>query len=109
MTETITIPRKDYEAAMARLQDLEDIVAAREADRGGRIPHEVAVRIMDGENPVRVWREHRKLSLRKLASEADLAPSYLSEIESGHKSGSIDALSRLARCLKTTLDALVAD
>jgi mRNA interferase RelE/StbE len=109
MTETITIPRKDYEATLARLQDLEDVVAARAADQGSRIPHAVAVRIMEGDNPVRAWREHKGVSLRKLANMADVSPSYLSEIESGRKPGSVDALNRLAGALGTSIDALVAE
>jgi mRNA interferase RelE/StbE len=108
MTETITLSREEYEAMQARIVDLEDILAARTAEQGARIPHDVAVRIMEGENPVRAWREHRGFSLRQLARTADVAPSYLSEIESGHKPGSVDALNRLAQALETTIDALVA-
>lgn len=108
MTETITLSREEYEAMQARIVDLEDILAARAAEQGVRIPHDVAVRIMEGENRVRAWREHKGVSLRQLARKADMAPSYLSEIESGRKPGSVDALSRLAHALETTIDALVA-
>lgn len=107
MSDTVTVPRAEYEAKMARLRDLEDIVAAREAERGPRIPHAVAVRIMAGENPVRAWREHRGVSLRRLAAAAGLSPSYLSEIERGAKPGSLDAMRRLAAALETGIEALI--
>lgn len=39
----------------------EDALAAREADDGSRIPHAVALAIMDGERPVLAFRRHRGL------------------------------------------------
>ncbi|MBF0372649.1 MAG: transcriptional regulator, partial [Alphaproteobacteria bacterium] len=59
MTETVTIPREEYEAMRARLEDLDDILAGHAAKTGAALPHESAMRILDGEHPVRVWREHR--------------------------------------------------
>jgi transcriptional regulator with XRE-family HTH domain len=60
-----------------------------------------------GESPVRVWREHRGLTLGELALEAELAPSHVSEIETGRKPGSVVAFGKLARALGVTIDDLV--
>ena len=49
----------------------------------------------------------RMLHLPPLAAAAGMAPSYLAEIETGRKTGSIDALKRLSRALDVTLDDLV--
>ncbi|MDE2838643.1 MAG: helix-turn-helix transcriptional regulator [Chloroflexota bacterium] len=107
-TNTVTLARAEYEALLARNEDLEDILAAREADKGGRIPHEVALAIIRGEHAVRAFRLHRRLTLRELAEKTGLAASYLSEIECGVKPGSLSAYSLIAGALGTTIDALAS-
>ena len=44
-TDTITLTRAQYEALLAEKETLADQVAARDADDGSRIPHEVALAI----------------------------------------------------------------
>ena len=46
--ETVTMPRKEYDALMERNSQLEDMLAAQDADDGVRVPHEVALDIMRG-------------------------------------------------------------
>ena len=70
MTETVTIPRAEYEAMQARLEDLDDILAAHEAMTGATLPHDLAMRVISGEHPTRVWREYRGLSASALAEAA---------------------------------------
>jgi transcriptional regulator with XRE-family HTH domain len=62
---------------------------------------------MEGESPVRVWREFRGLSLRALAAKSGVSPGYLSEIELGKKPGSVEAYKALAEALDTSVDWLV--
>jgi transcriptional regulator with XRE-family HTH domain len=50
---------------------------------------EEARRLIDGENPVKIWRGKRGLSQRALAAEAKLSSSYLAELETGRKTGSM--------------------
>lgn len=106
-TDTVTLTRSEYETLIARTEDLEDALAAREADDGSRIPHAVALAIMDGERPVVAFRRHHGMTLRDLAARTGIAASYLSEIERGLKPGSAAALSRIAAELRTTIDVLV--
>ena len=106
-TDTVTLARSEYEALIARTEDLEDALAAREADDGSRIPHVVALAIMDGERPVLAFRRHHGMTLRDLAARTGIAVGYLSEIERGLKPGSTAALSRIAAELGTTIDVLV--
>ena len=109
-TETIEIPRAEYEALLRRNEDLEDLVAALDADRAGaRIPHDVALAVMDGASPVTAFRNRKGLTLRGLARRAAISPGYLSQIEKGAKPGSAAVLSRLARALETTVDVLLDD
>ena len=103
--ETITVSKADYEALLARIEDLEDIAAA--AGTGITLPAAFADRIMDGEHPVRVWRDYRGLSLVDLAGRAGIAEGCVSEIESGKKRGSVEAYKALAQALETSVDWLL--
>ena len=106
-TENVTLTRSEYEALIARTEEIEDALAAREADDGSRIPHAVALAILDGERPVRAFRRHRGLTLRDLAARTGIAVGYLSEIERGRKAGSAAALARIGAALDATIDVLV--
>jgi hypothetical protein len=88
-TDTVTTIRAEYEAA-----------------RADALPAELVQRLLAGESPVRIWREHRCLTLGDLADRAGLAPSYVLEIETGLTLGSGAALIKLARVLKVEFDDL---
>ena len=105
--ETITITREEYDALMERARQLEEMLAARDADDGARVPHEVALSIMQGTGPVLAFRKHQGLTLRELSERTGLAVGYLSEIERRRRPGTITAWTRLARALDTTIDVLV--
>lgn len=107
MTEMISVPKADYDALLGRLRDLEDLVAAMEAEDDTSLPHAVAVPIMNGVHPVRAWREYRGLSLRALAEKAGLSASYVSEIETGAKTGTVETYKALAEALETPIEALI--
>jgi len=93
---------------MENQRDLVTIMLARMEDANQEyIPFEMVERMLDGESPVKVWREHRKLTVRALAEKAGVSPSLISEIETGKKEGSIATLKALARALQVDLDDLV--
>jgi quercetin dioxygenase-like cupin family protein len=52
---------------------------------------------------IRRLRERRGLSLRGLASAAAFSPSFLSQVENGHVSPSIDSMGRITAALGLTL------
>ena len=100
---------EEPETLVTRNVETEDRLAALDADDGSRIPHEVALAIMRGANPVAAFRSHSGITLRDLSERTGVAPSYLSEIERGLKPGSAATLSRIARECGTTIDTLVAE
>lgn len=112
--DTITVSRADWDTLQELLEDLEDVQDLKEIDRRvaagetEEIPWEVAKVLLDGENPVRVWRRHRQMSLRGLAQAAGVQPGYLSEIETGKKPGSFNAMAKIAEALGISLDDLAA-
>ena len=105
--ETVTLSRADYDALISRQEEREDLLAAREADDGSRIPHEVFLKVMNGENPVAAWRAYRGMTLRSLAEKTGLTNGYLSEIERGLKTGSVKTLNHIAEALDTKIETLM--
>ena len=72
-TDTITLTRAQYEALLAEKETLEDQIAALDADDGSRIPHEVALAIMQGERPIVAFRTHLGVTVRDLAARTGIA------------------------------------
>ena len=107
--ETITLTRREYDALIERNSQLEDMVAAQDADDGVRVSHEVALDIMRGKGPILAFRKHQGITLRELSEKTGIAVGYLSEIERGRKPGSTSALARIASALGTTIDVLVRE
>ena len=71
------------------------------------LPSAMVDALVDGQNPVRVWREHRGHSVKDLAASAGIAAAYLSQIEAGKRAGTVDTLRKIAMALNITLDDLV--
>lgn len=101
----VLLSEEDYEDLVDSLEAsavLADIAAGQEV-----WPLDIVEARANGENPVRVFRTYRKLSVSDLASAAGISQPYLSEIESGKKTGSVDVLKRIATALKVDLDDIV--
>ncbi|HVG81013.1 MAG TPA: helix-turn-helix transcriptional regulator [Methylomirabilota bacterium] len=109
--DEVILRRAEYDELIRRLEDLEDrgTVERVKKEKSRRyVPVEVVRRLISGEeSKVKVWREHRGLTLRALAEKAEIAPAYLSEIETGKKPGSVKALAALARTLDVQIEALI--
>jgi len=71
-----------------------------------RLPIGVVDRLIAGENPVRVWREHRGHSLRQLAEQAGVGIGCLSQIENGERKGTVFTLKKIATALDVDIDDL---
>lgn len=85
-----------YDEARARIAAGEEVV-----------PAEVTFAILDGANPIAVWRKHRNLTQQELATQAGISKAYLSQLESGKRRGTTEVLDRLASALGLDLDDLV--
>ena len=70
------------------------------------VPAEFVDRLIAGENPVKLWREHRGLSQRALAAQAGLNFAYPSQIETGARNGTVATMKKLAQALAVDLDDL---
>jgi DNA-binding XRE family transcriptional regulator len=70
-------------------------------------PAEVVNRLLDDDNPVRVWREYRGLTQAQLAKAAGITVSTISYIESGARKPSVEVLKSIAATLRVDVDELV--
>ena len=71
------------------------------------IPASVVNRLLAGDNPVRVWREHRGIKVGELATATKLSQAYVSQIEAGKREGSLGAMKAIATALDVTADDLL--
>lgn len=107
--ETVTITRDEHERLLQAAEDLEDIQTLTHARANPEegLPHEFMKRLIDGDAPVRVFRDWRGLSQSALARESGVNRVQIANIESGAKSGSAATLRKLADALGVPLDDLV--
>jgi DNA-binding XRE family transcriptional regulator len=100
--EWAVLPYEEYERLVEEAEMLQDVRAYDEAKKSVAageelVPSEVTYAILDGGNPVRVWREHRGMSRKRLAEASGLSTSYLSQVESGKRKPSLEALAAIAK------------
>jgi len=110
--EWAVLPYEEYERLVQEAEMLQDVRAydeARQAVAAGEelVPSEVTYAILDGGNPIRAWREHRGLSRKQLAEASGLSTPYLSQIESGKRKASPEALAAIAKELGLALDDIM--
>jgi ribosome-binding protein aMBF1 (putative translation factor) len=119
--DTITTPSGDL-LAITPLADCESLVALPEQSSDERaydeakrriasgedelVPSEFANRILNGENPVRVWREYHGMSAKDLTAKTGLSVAYISQIETGDCGGSFETMKKIAQALSVPLDDL---
>lgn len=85
--EYAVVPWTDFQRLSQAAEDREDaalIAAARESGEE-TFPQAVMDRLMDGENPTKVFREYRGMKQSELAQTAGTTATYISQIETGHR------------------------
>jgi DNA-binding XRE family transcriptional regulator len=106
----VVLPESEYQRLLGAASDeaLYDAAKARLAEDSERVPAEIVEALISGQNPIRVWRRHRGLTLEQLAGEAELSPAYLSQLETGKRRGTVPVLNRLAQTLGLELGDLTS-
>lgn len=114
------MPRDEYKTMKALADEAwEDRQTARLVDRAMAdiaagmpvFPLQVANRLVNGENPIRVLREFRGMTQAELATSEGLqiTQNYLSELETGKRKGPLALHQKLARVLGVPLDLLAGE
>ena len=111
--EWAVLPYEEYLELLEQAEMLEDIrdydaaKAALESGEDELIPAEVVYAILDGANPIKVWREYRRLTQQQLADKVKISKPYISQIETGKRTGTTEILSAIAKALDVSLDDVV--
>lgn len=109
----VILPEADYLRLLEAFEDSEDIESFRRfrallaTGEEELLPAAMVDAILNGENRIRVWREHRGLSATALAKTAGIAAAYLSQIETGKRDGTVETYRKLADALRVSLDDLI--
>ncbi len=92
--------------AEAALSD-EELFDLAMADRSGpAVPYAVVSRLINGENPVKVYREWRDLTQAELATKTGVTSGYVSQVERGIRQLSRKAQVTFATALGINTDDL---
>jgi DNA-binding XRE family transcriptional regulator len=94
--------------ALQDIRDYDSVKVALECGEEELIPSGVVYAILDGGNPIKVWRQYRRLTQHALAEKADISVPYLSQLETAKRKGSIKVLTAIAKALNVSLDDIVA-
>lgn len=107
------IPLAVYEKLIEMIEDAQDVADAKAIEEriargeGEYMPASVVNVILDGESPVKVYREYRKKTQAELAAEAGLSVDMIKKIESGKSDGSLKSLKAIAKALKVDLEDII--
>ena len=111
--EWAVIPFSEYEKLREALEDSEDIkdietnLKAIQEGKELTVPGEVTFAILAGTNPIRAWREYKRIKMIELAGKVGISSAYLSQIENGKRNPTIDTLKSIAKELKIDIDMLI--
>ena len=111
--QVVVIPADDYRVLLEKAEMLDDVAAydrAKAALASGDdelVPAVIVNAILDGKNPLRVWRQHREMSQSQLAEAAGISQAYLAQIETGKREGTVSLYRSLADVLEVDLDDLL--
>jgi DNA-binding XRE family transcriptional regulator len=113
--ELVVLPRAEYEALLDRAdrqaEDADDIAIydARKAELaagGAVLPPEVSAAILRGESrlkAIRNWRDETQLQLN---FKTGISQGYLSDLESGRRTGTPETIAKLAQALNVPVEWL---
>ena len=111
--ELVVVPRAVWEQLVAEVEDAEDIAAIREMEAAieagtmETFPGELVFAISNGANAVRSFRDHRGLTVEALAETAGLSRAYVTQIETGVRTGTAATLAKLAKALGVDVELLI--
>jgi hypothetical protein len=113
--ELVVLPRAEYEVLLERAaqeaEDAEDVAIydARKAElsAGGVVlPSEVSAAVLRGDSRLRAIRKWRDETQLHLEFKTGIGQGYLSDLESGRRTGTPETIAKLAEALNVPIEWL---
>ena len=106
------MPVAEYERLCEAIEDRSDSDSAADAETRRSAGEEyisaaMVDRMLAGENPLRVWRQHRGLTLAALGEQSGVLKSTISELENGKAQGKPSTWRALADALAVMVDDIL--
>ena len=106
------LPEAEYRHLAEIAEDNADLEAAVRAERRHAegeeyVPAAVVERLINGESPIKVWREYRGLTQQALGERIGLGKMTISSLETGKRDTSSRNWRRLAEALSVEIDDLI--
>jgi DNA-binding XRE family transcriptional regulator len=113
--EWAVIPYDEYLHLVEKaemLDDIHDFDRFQSAFAQGEeklFPVEFVDKLLEGQNPIKVFRKFRGMTQDGLAKKIDISIPYLSQLETNKRRGSVKVLTDIAKELGITLDMILGD
>jgi antitoxin (DNA-binding transcriptional repressor) of toxin-antitoxin stability system len=110
----VIVPHEEWLKIQEMIEDADDVrvydAAIRnfKADNRRTYPSEVVYAIADGKNPIKAFREWRRLTQAQLAAKAGMSVAVLSHLETGVRRAGLKSLQKLSKALDVPLDLLAS-
>ncbi len=105
------VPWQTFELISSVLSDTnlgdEEIYDIAKQSNEESFPIDVVDRLLAGESAVRVYRTHRGITQKELARKTGVNAVYISQIETGKRTGSAKTLAKIAKALEIDVDELI--
>lgn len=107
--ELVVLSRSDFDALLAIARDAEEDVddvaifdermAALSEGRDAPLPPEISAALLAGATRLRAFRKWKGLTQVEIAERAGLAQGYISDLDSGRKTGTGETMKAIAKAL----------
>ena len=107
-TQLAVIPMSEYIGLKEQLEEVVELrIIERNREQDKAIPHTYYHRVIRGENPIKVYREWRKLTQSKLATICGVTQANIAVIERFDNIGSVPLLFKIAHALNIDFEHIV--
>ena len=113
--ELVVLPRAEYEALLGRAdheaEDADDVAiydaSTAELNSGSVVlPEAISTAMLRGESRLKAIRNWRDMTQLHVSMKTDLGQGYLSDLESGRRTGTSETIAKLAKALKVPVEWL---
>lgn len=99
---------KKMQEKIEELEDIENYIKVIKDQDDEVLPYELVEALIIGEeSKIKIMRKYRRMTINELAKKVDITESYLSQIESGKRNGTIEIYKKLSKALEIDIDNII--